>query len=96
MSKMAHTSLKRIKETGAFTYFLNHVCLGNLCAKEMNNQAVNSNKLNICKEVNLKRHFLFGSCTPFGYTLGHCPKKNFPVILKGNRVQKLFQHFYLL
>lgn len=76
-----HTSLKRIRETEDFTYFHNHVCLGNLLAKEINNQAISSNKLNICKEVNLKRHFLFGSCVTFGYTLGHCPKKNFLVIL---------------
>lgn len=49
-----HTSLKRIRETVAFIYILNHVCLGDLCVKEMNNQAVNSNKLNICKKLNLK------------------------------------------
>lgn len=93
---MAHTSLKRIRETGAFPFFLYYVCLGNLCAKEMNNQAISSNKINICKKINFKRHSLFGSCTTFGYTLGHCTKKNFLVILKGNSVQKLFLLFYLL
>lgn len=84
-----HASFKRIRETVAFMYILNLVCLGDLCVKEMNNQEVNSNKLNICKKLNLKWHFLFSSCCTFGHTLGHCPEKNLLVIPKGNS-QKAF------
>lgn len=60
---MAHTSLKRMRETVvAFVCILNDVCLGDFNVKEMNNQAVNSNELNIHKKFYLKCYFLFSSC----------------------------------
>lgn len=37
---MAHTSLKRIREPEAFIFFPHYVCLANLCAKEMDSQAI--------------------------------------------------------
>lgn len=63
--KVAHNSLRRIRETIAFVCILNQVCLRDFNVKEMNNQAVNSNKLNICKKFYLKCCFLFSSCCTF-------------------------------